>query len=93
MTMDSDTESVLKPNWRHVGAFLGLTFGLTCLLDLAIYLSGGLSKPGVTTVLQLQMLLPAFSAILLGCASSRRAPSTTPGLPGGDGGSTPTSWC
>ena len=66
MTMDSDTESDLKPNWRHVGAFLGLTFGLTYLLDLAIYLSGGLSRPGMTTVLQLQMLLPAFSAILLG---------------------------
>ena len=66
MTMDSDTESVLKPNWRHVGAFLGLTFGLTWLLDLAIYLRGGLANPGMTTVLQLQMLLPAFSAIVLG---------------------------
>jgi uncharacterized protein len=66
MTTDTDTNSHSSPNWRHVGAFLGLTFGLTYLLDLAIYLRGGLSTPGMTTILQLQMLLPAFSAILLG---------------------------
>jgi hypothetical protein len=59
-------ETRLRPNWRHVGAFLGLTFGLTWLLDLAIYLRGGLATAGVTTILQLQMLLPAFSAIVLG---------------------------
>ncbi len=56
----------LKTNWRHVGVFLGLTFGLTWLLDLAIYLRGGLSIPGIVAALQLQMLLPAFSAIVLG---------------------------
>lgn len=56
----------LKPNWRHVGAFLGLTFGLTWLLNLAIYLRGGLRIPGIVAILQLQMLLPAFSAIVLG---------------------------
>jgi uncharacterized protein len=54
------------PNWRHVGAFLGLTFGLTWLLDLVIYLRGGLRIPGIVAALQLQMLLPAFSAIVLG---------------------------
>ena len=59
-----DTNS--RPNWRHVGAFLGLTFGLTWLLDLAIYLRGGLRSPGIVAALQLQMLLPAFSAIALG---------------------------
>ena len=48
------------------GAFLGLTFGLTYLLDLVIYLRGGLSNPWIGTILQLQMLLPAFSAIVLG---------------------------
>ncbi len=53
--------------WRHVAAFLGLTFGLTWLLDLAVYLRGGLAAvPGIVTVLQFQMLLPAFSAIVLG---------------------------
>jgi membrane protease YdiL (CAAX protease family) len=49
-----------------VGAFIGLTFGLTYLLDLVIYLRGGLGTAGVVTILQLQMLLPAFSAIVLG---------------------------
>jgi membrane protease YdiL (CAAX protease family) len=66
MTTDNGTEIDLRPNWRHVGAFLGLTFGLTWLLNLAIYLHGGLAVPGMVTVLQLQMLLPAFSAIVLG---------------------------
>ena len=56
----------LKPNWHHVGIFLGLTFGLTWLLDLAIFLRGGLGIPGISTFQQLQTLLPAFSAIVLG---------------------------
>ena len=65
--MSPETRSTERSaNWRHVGAFLGLTFGLTWLLDLAIYLRGGLGTPGMVTVLQLQMLLPAFSAIVLG---------------------------
>jgi CAAX protease family protein len=66
MITDTGTEPKLAPNWRHVGAFLGLTFGLTWLLDLAIYFRGGLGTPGMVTLLQLQMLLPAFSAIVLG---------------------------
>jgi hypothetical protein len=54
-------------NGRHVAAFLGLTFGLTWLLDLVVYLGGGLAaSPGIVTVLQFQMLLPGFSAIVLG---------------------------
>ena len=57
-----------------MGAFLGLTFGLTWLLDLAIYLRGGLATAGVTTILQLQMLLPAFSAIVLGLFFFRESP-------------------
>ncbi len=59
-------DTSLKPNWRHVGIFLGLTFGLTWILDLIIYLRGGLQIPGIVGMLQLQMLLPAFSAIVLG---------------------------
>ncbi len=55
-----------KPNWQHVGAFLGLTFGLTWLLDLLLYVHGGLSRPGALSMVQLQMLFPAFSAIGLG---------------------------
>jgi membrane protease YdiL (CAAX protease family) len=67
-------ETGLRPHWRHVAAFLGLTFGLTWLLDLAIYLRGGLAAAGVTTLLQLQMLLPAFSAIVLGLFFFRESP-------------------
>lgn len=66
MVTATNLEISLAPNWRHVGAFLGLTFGLTWLLNLAIDLRGGLGAPGVVTVLQLQMLLPAFCATVLG---------------------------
>jgi membrane protease YdiL (CAAX protease family) len=66
MTVDTFAKTQLKTNWPHVGAFLGLTFGLTYLLDLVIYLRGGLGTASIVTVLQFQMLLPAFSAILLG---------------------------
>ena len=66
MTIENLTETKPAPNWRHVGAFLGLTFGLTYLLNLIVYLRGGLNTPGIVAILQLQMLLPAFSAIVLG---------------------------
>jgi membrane protease YdiL (CAAX protease family) len=66
MTTITAVDKNMAPNWRHVAAFIGLTFGLTWLLDLAIYLRGGLESPGIIAMLQLQMLLPAFSAIVLG---------------------------
>ncbi len=54
------------PNWPKVVFFLALTFGLTWVLDLLLWLSGGFQNPAVTLLaLQLQMLLPAFAAILL----------------------------
>ena len=46
--------------------FLGLTFGLTYLIDLAIYLRGGLTSPGWYLAVALTGMMPAFSAILLG---------------------------
>jgi len=46
--------------------FLGLTFGLTYLIDLGIYLRGGLTSPGWYIAIMLTGMLPAFSAILLG---------------------------
>lgn len=58
--------TALPVNWSHVAWFLGLAFGLTWLVDLMIYLNGGLANPGATLLLQFQMLLPAFSAMLLG---------------------------
>lgn len=58
--------SASRVNWKQVGLFIGLTFGLTWLLDLALYLNGGLASAAAMIVLQCQMLLPAFSAMLLG---------------------------
>jgi membrane protease YdiL (CAAX protease family) len=61
-------------NWPHVLAYLGLAFGLSWLLDLGMYLSGGLSNPAAPLLLQFQMLLPAFSALLLGTFFFRESP-------------------
>lgn len=58
--------SAKNVNWKQVGTFIGLTFGLTWLLDLVLYITGGLNSPATYIALQFQMLLPAFSAILLG---------------------------
>jgi uncharacterized protein len=53
-------------NWPHVWVFIGLSFGLAWLVDLALFLNGGLQHPGAALMLQLQMLMPAFAALLLG---------------------------
>jgi len=55
-----------RVNWSYVAWFIGLAFGLSWLVDLVIYLNGGLAYNGVSLFLQFQMLLPAFSAMLLG---------------------------
>lgn len=55
-----------KVNWKQVGLFIALTFLLTWSLDLTLYLKGGLSNPSVVIGLQFQMLIPAFSAMVLG---------------------------
>jgi len=65
-TATSSPQTENKVNWKQVGAFLGLTFGLTWLLDLAVFRNGGLQGPTTLIALQFQMLLPAFSAIFLG---------------------------
>jgi len=67
-------DAALPVNWSRVGWFLGLTFGLTWLLDLVLYLTGGLANPGTKMLLQLQMLLPAFSAMLLGAFFFKDSP-------------------
>jgi membrane protease YdiL (CAAX protease family) len=67
--MTFETQITPEPktiNWKQIGTFLGLTFALTWGLDLALYLTGGLKSGATMIALQLQMLLPAFSAILLG---------------------------
>lgn len=52
-------------NWPRVGLFLGVTFSITWLLNLGLYLTGGLANKATMLVLITQMLIPAFSAILL----------------------------
>jgi len=65
----------LKPNWRQVAAFVGLTFAITYLLDLVLYLTVGYSShPATTILLQLQMLLPAAVAIALQLLVFRNSP-------------------
>ncbi len=63
-----------RVNWLHVGWFLGLTFGLTWLADLVLYLNGGLASPVASLLLQFQMLLPAFSAMVLGLFVFKESP-------------------
>ena len=69
--------SVITParvNWLHVTWFLVLTFGLTWLVALVLYLRGGLTSPIAALLLQFQMLLPAFSAMLLGTFFFKESP-------------------
>jgi len=54
-------------DWQKVGLFLLLTFGISWSIDLVLYLSSGYGNNAPTLLLlQLQMLIPAASAIFLG---------------------------
>jgi membrane protease YdiL (CAAX protease family) len=53
-------------NKKSVFWFLGLTFSLTWLIDLVIYLRGDYDSLLTMSLIQLSGLMPAFSAILLG---------------------------
>jgi membrane protease YdiL (CAAX protease family) len=53
-------------NWPHVWVYIGLSFGLAWLIDLALFLNGGLNNPVAGLMLQFQMMMPAFAALLLG---------------------------
>jgi len=73
--ISSETTHAISPvNWSHVAWFLGPAFGLTWLVDLTLYLTGGLSNPDTRLLLQFQMLLPAFSAMLLGAFFFKDSP-------------------
>jgi len=61
-------------NWPHVWAFLGLAFGLAWLVDLVLYLNGGLTHPSAALMLQMLMLMPAFAAMLLGMFFFKESP-------------------
>ena len=71
VTADNTTSKV---NWSHVVWYLGLAFGVSWLVDLVLYLNGGLKSPAATILLQFQMLMPAFSAILLGTFFFKESP-------------------
>jgi membrane protease YdiL (CAAX protease family) len=86
MAANIATNTTITPNWRHVSAFLGLSFGLTWLLDLGLYLHGGLAAPDFVTIVQCQMLLPAFSAIVLGLFFFPESPIYARGSPAGRDG-------
>jgi membrane protease YdiL (CAAX protease family) len=55
-----------KVNWKQVGLFIGLTYGLSWLLWIMLWLTVGYESPAMIVVANLVMLMPAFSAILLG---------------------------
>lgn len=61
-------------NWPHVWAYIGLSFGLAWLVDLVLFLNGGLKNPGAALLMQFQMLMPAFAALLLGMFFFKESP-------------------
>lgn len=63
---DQTSETEARVNWTQVAQFLGLTFALTYLLNLFLWRVAGFGTPSMGLLLQLQMLLPAFSAMVLG---------------------------
>lgn len=73
-TSQPSTVTSSRVNWSHVAWFLVLTFGLAWLVDLALYLNGGLTNPTAALLLQFQMLLPAFSAMFLGLFFFKESP-------------------
>jgi membrane protease YdiL (CAAX protease family) len=64
--MESAQLDAPQTNWKQLLIFIGITFGLTYLLDLGLYLSVGYgSNLGTGMLLQVQMLIPATAAIAL----------------------------
>ena len=61
-------------NWQHVWAYIGLSFGLAWLIDLLIFLNGGLANPAVKLLMQSMMLMPALAAMLLGMFFFKESP-------------------
>lgn len=61
-------------SWRNIAQFLGMTFTLTWILNLGIWRISLSAGATATQLLQLQMLLPAFSAIFLGMFTFKESP-------------------
>jgi membrane protease YdiL (CAAX protease family) len=65
MAVNSPTDKATV-NWKQVLTFLGLTFGLTYLMNLILFLYGGFGQVVAARVqLQIQMLVPATVAMVL----------------------------
>ncbi|HSJ57739.1 MAG TPA: CPBP family intramembrane glutamic endopeptidase [Anaerolineae bacterium] len=79
--MDDNRSLSAGPNWKQVVTYLAITFGLTYLLNLILYLNVGsfteitsdLAAP-LQVLLQLQMLIPATVAIVLQLFIFRTSP-------------------
>lgn len=75
-------------DWRGVGVFVAVAFGLAWLLDSALYLSGqGLAAPWAGAVLIAQMFTPAIGTLVVTrlrrpAAGVRRATGLRWGAPG-----------
>ena len=62
-------------NWRQVGLFILLTFGLSWAINLLLWLTAGYGQNIATLItLQAQMLMPAFAAIVLGMFVFKNSP-------------------
>ena len=59
-----NVKNISGVNWKQVGLFVGLTIALSWLLDLVLWLKFGYGEKAAL-FLQLQMLIPAFVAIVL----------------------------
>jgi uncharacterized protein len=64
-----------KVNWQQVGLFVAATFVLSWSINLLLALTTGYgSNPATINSLQLQMLIPAFTAICLGMFVFKNSP-------------------
>ncbi len=62
---DNTASSAKIVNWKQVGLFVGLTIGLSWLLNLVLFLKFGYYSQETTIFLQLEMFIPAFVAVAL----------------------------
>jgi uncharacterized protein len=64
-----------KVNWREIALFAGLTFVLSWGINLILALTAGYGpNSGTINSLQMQMLIPAFSVIVLGMFVFKNSP-------------------
>jgi hypothetical protein len=64
-----------KVNWRQVGLFIAMTIVVSWSINLLLALTAGYGGNSVTiNSLQLQMLIPAFFAIVLGVFVFKNSP-------------------